>query len=204
MKYVNKFEEFVLNEAKMKYKELGSSRDEYFYRVKNNDKTSPKGMSTLLKKVAKETKVVTSNLTHYTNNMNIYSDKEQDAIEEYKSFSSGAFEKINNGLRKGKLAKKWQNIADLLDSALLRLKLPNDLIIYRAMDNRYIAEIDKAFISTSPDPNTADVFNVGDNSEIFRFKIPKGTNYIFLGRNELEIIFPRGFNMTKHLDEKTD
>ena len=130
--------------------------------------------------------------TRLSENRNIYSDNEWDAL---KAYEGGFYDRINaaaNGTDANQSAK--DAVRDL-DSALKRRKLTKDIIVWRGSDRA--EDTSARFISTSTKASIADKFRIGKNMHAYR--IPKGTNYIYTeGKNESEVILPRNFNLNKY------
>jgi hypothetical protein len=125
-----------------------------------------------------------------------FTSKESDALDNYVSVN---YRVINPALRNGTpLSSKNQKIVDLIDTAITKSKLKQELVIYRSSNNFLV---DEAFSSASIDPYVAYNFHRGD-SKISRFVIPSGTNYVYIGGGEKEILLGRTFNLSKYLDNK--
>ena len=122
-----------------------------------------------------------------------FNSKESDALDNYVSVN---YVVINSSLRnKTPLSAKNQKIVDLIDSAISKSKLKQELTIYRSSSN---LSLDQAFSSASINPYAAYNFHRGD-SKISRFVIPSGTNYAYIGGGEKEILLARTFNMSKYV-----
>lgn len=134
--------------------------------------------------------------TRLSENRNIYSDAEWDAL---KAYEGSHYDRINaaaSGTAVSTVSQSTKDAVKNLDSALKRRKLTKDIIVWRGSDKAESSTSGR-FISTSTKASIADKFRVGKNMHAYR--IPKGTNYIFTqGKNESEVILPRNFNLSKY------
>ena len=133
--------------------------------------------------------------TRLSENRNIYSDAEWDAL---KAYEGSHYDRINaaaSGTAVSTVSQSTKDAVKNLDSALKRRKLTKDIIVWRGSDRA--ESTSGRFLSTTTKASIADKFRVGKNMHAYR--IPKGTNYIFTqGKNESEVILPRNFNLSKY------
>lgn len=118
------------------------------------------------------------------------STKEKSALRDY---AGSEYQRLNSGLRSGKLSKKDQETVAALDSALAKSKLTKDATLHADAQLFRAAEIpavnaalksgniegleftDKGFVSTTTDKATAKNFQRSDDSRLFVINAPKGT-----------------------------
>lgn len=131
-----------------------------------------------------------------------FSDDEIDALDIY---ASSSYQDINKYLRDDNYKKEVtegfiktldDTIKDI-DSSMKKNTLEEDLIVYRAIGNEKELKNDKAYKSTSIDPYKANIFKK-EGGNIMSFKIPKGTNYAYIGGGEKELLLPRDFDLEKY------
>jgi hypothetical protein len=166
-----------------------SAEDEYFFRESNSKWTNRKAQEKLMTSVEKEIKQKSSDL-HIPKDS-----KDHDVLDTYASVQ---YKDINGQLRKGKVSAKYQKIVDQIDQIITQNKLNKDLIVYRGVEESAIRSSDKAFKSCSISPIVASNF-VRGGAKLFRFKIPKGINYSYIGGGEYEILFSRDLDLQKFL-----
>lgn len=147
------------------------------------------------------------------------SEKEIDALASYKSstFDQGVgkeiFEDINDYLRKGeKISSGNKKLIPLIDKALSKGVIPDDIIVYRGTSKRMIELLekkvgkvvrDKSFMSTTLYKGTADDFAGLHNGVTLKIKVPKGTRGAYLGFEDIdyqalsegEVLLQRGAKM---------
>lgn len=174
-----------INENKV---DVSSAINEYFSRVKLNKLPNRAGQVKLIARVNKEL----NSLDHQLEKN--YTDSEADALDNYVSIN---YQKINSELRTGKLSAKNKKIVDTIDLVMEKNILKQDIIVFRAVDPAHI-KFNAGFVSTSLSPMTANNFKRG-NADIFKLKIPKGTNYAYIGGGEYELLLPRNLDVTKYI-----
>lgn len=175
--------------AATKEKTKKTPEEDYYLRVKNNDrKLSREGFSKLQDKVKKSLEDADKDLIISQDS------KDQDTLDKYVSIE---YQNINSQLRSGKVSSDVGKIVANLDKVIQKNKLPRDLIVYRSVEPSAIKEKDPAFKSTTLSPMIANNFK-RRGAEIFRFKIPKGTPYAYIGGGEKEVLFPRNFQISKY------
>lgn len=129
-----------------------------------------------------------------TENRDIYSDSEWDAMTAY--LGSG-YERMNEysiGVSKGD-SETRQLVSDL-DKAIRRRKLTKDIVVWRGSDND--ESTSGRFKSTSLKASVADKFRTGKH--LHAYVIPKGTHFLYTERKgESEVILPRDFDLRKHM-----
>jgi len=125
-----------------------------------------------------------------------FDDKEIDALDTY---VSEKYKDINSYLRKGeKDNPELDKTISLIDSAISKNKLKEDIIVYRSLSGNQELVEDKAFQSTSIDPYTSNTFKTKEG-KIYKLKIPAGTNYAYIGGGEKEMLLPRDLDLTKFI-----
>lgn len=130
-----------------------------------------------------------------------FSSEEVDDLDLY---SSVAYQKINGYLRNPdkedyqKDKSEIDQVIKNIDSAISNNTLEEDLIAYRALNNSKELKSDKAYQSTSLDPYTAYNFKRGEG-DIFAIKLPKGTNYAYIGGGEKELLLPRDMDLSQYI-----
>jgi hypothetical protein len=137
-----------------------------------------------------ETSQIEKNLTQN------FSEDEIDALDNYVSIS---YKDINGYLRKENVDKdeKLDKTIKLIDSAIKKNTLKEDLVIYRSLSGSGELKQDNAFQSASIDPYASYQF-MRDGGKIHKLIIPKGTNYAYIGGGEKEILLPRGLDLSKY------
>lgn len=164
--------------------------EEYYLRVINKKWASNrKETEKLMAKVEKDVKEKDKHLSTPKDS------KEQDTLDRYVSID---YININSGLRKGKLNAKLQTIVDKIDIIINNEKTKEEIVVYRGVEPSAIEKSDAAFKSCSISPIVANNF-VRGSAKLFRFKIPKNTNYAYIGGGEGEILFSRDFDLKKYL-----
>jgi hypothetical protein len=187
------YEEFF--EAKANMKDMNPN-EEYFSRIKSDKWPNRAAQEKLVAKVRQYTKEAEKEY-----NLKVTPDsKEQDILNIY---VSKEYIKINSELRSGKISQKTQKIVDKIDKIINDYKLEQDIIAYRSVETSAIHSQDDAFKSITLSPFIALSFkkNQKGNSEIFKLKIPKGTNYAYIGGGEAELLLPRDFSLKKCIIE---
>jgi hypothetical protein len=142
------------------------------------------------------------------------SDKEKHAVSYY---TSEGYEQINSVLRTGKLAdsdyfededveEEWGvrnkkdllKMADLLESALRKSKLPKKMTVFRGLNlNTSVDGVlgkglkDPAFMSTSTSASVASGFTSAKHGAILVMSLPKDSPAALVGADECEILLPR-------------
>ena len=112
-------------------------------------------------------------------------DKEIDAITQYTAGDEGTYDMINNYLWSGG-SKTWKTQADLIDKAISKFDLPENIMVYRGTEG---ADLDltkgsiinlKGFTSTSTDPEVAMAYANNDidwqyeKPVVLQISVPKG------------------------------
>lgn len=184
--YLQDLETFL--EAKVSFSGLPAD-EEYYLRVKEGKMPPREAQIKLQDKVMKVAQANAKDLEQ-TKDSN-----EQNALDTY---ASSQYIKINAELRSGKISKKYEGTIAIIDKVMAENKLKHDMVLYRAVDPSAITKEDLAYKSTSVSPLTANNFKRG-SAELFRFKIPKGTNYAYIGGGEMEVLLPRDFQMKKYI-----
>jgi hypothetical protein len=116
--------------------------------------------------------------------------KEDRALRDY---AGSEYQRLNSGLRNGKLSKKDQDTVDALDSALSKSRLTKDATLHSNETLFRAAEIpqvnaalksgnieglefsDKGFVSTSRDKDVAKNFQRSEGSRLYIINAPRGT-----------------------------
>lgn len=120
-----------------------------------------------------------------------FTSKEEAALSKY---TSSGYLKINGELRSGKLSAETRSTVKTIDSIMKKNVLKHDVIVFRGTDGSYTT--DKAYQSTSTSAWSSYTFTKGNNLHAYR--IPKGTNAVYVGGGENELILPRGFDLNKY------
>ena len=123
--------------------------------------------------------------------------KAKDAKDAFRVYTNTGYISINSALRQGKDFFKHVVSEEMKERIVKRIEsmkkfiseqvLKNDIIVYRAMDKKYIEEqvgrledsigksfIEKAFASTSPLKKSAEKFYRGEESVLIKYHVPKG------------------------------
>ena len=131
-----------------------------------------------------------------TENRNIYSDKEWDALKEYEGSHYDRINAYASGTNVSRASEHTKETVKSLESAMQRRTLTKDIIVWRGSMTE--ESTSGRFLSTSLKPSVAQKFNEG-GSHLHAYRIPKGTHYIYTeAKGEFEVILPRNFNFNKH------
>lgn len=123
-----------------------------------------------------------------------FSEKEVESLDVYASIK---YKEINDILRKGKeIPKEYKTVINDINNALKKNILENDIVVFRGNSGNDVK--DSAYKSTSVNLYSAYNFSVGNNSTINAYKIPKGTNYAFIGGGEYEVLLSQDIDLEKY------
>lgn len=124
-----------------------------------------------------------------------YTEKQSDIIDIY---TSQQYKNINKYLRTNEGKKKgFDQIVQTLDKVFQKNTLEHDVSVYRGIsDPSFIPKQGEIFQQqgyTSTSPNIYDAFNFARGEKAYMVKInaKKGSNAIFIGGGENELLFPR-------------
>lgn len=177
------------------FEEFANEKEEQLFLLLKSNKFKTKSRNIQSKLIQQSENEVVSKANDLKQNFN---SKEADALDTYVSFE---YKKINPYLRfKSTGDSKLDKVISLIDSAIEKSKLTKDLIVYRSVDNLSDLNGDIAYKSTSLDPYKSNIFKK-EGGSIYRFKIPKGTNYAYIGGGEKELLLPRDFDLYKYIYE---